>query len=358
MSHRTFKYFSGLNTQSRKLLLSCNKRLAVSVKRLPDEEIKYWMQKRARLGPIPADLIRGEDSSLMGSDSDATVVEQNSSSYVDIDLCSDESSEPSDNDDPPYKCKMRKQINFQGVFSSSSSPLRNRNGQSPKRLLKSSYIVLNNVLHSLKKFHGDYYVAGTNIKVPFLKDYLNLLDSKKRKNIVIPETRLAVNPRYDHAYHRPFSAIADKKRNLFSNSNCLNHKNSKTKIDLKKTLKESSSVKNKSLKPDNAKHSNSLKTNVNKSSSGVAIIPFIDLTISPPNSPSKKSKGNYYCSFHCYGCGYNVKVPKEIDTRLLASEHLRVFHCVSDPRSFLNISDTSSGTVFEAFPGYKNYSAG
>lgn len=319
--------------------------------------MKYWMAKRARLGPIPADLIKGEDSSLMGSDSDATVIDQNSSSYVDIDLCSDDSSEPSDNDDPTYNYKsencrsVRKKSNFQGVFSSNSSALRNRNGQSPKQFLtyfekyRDSWVVLNNVLHGLRRCRGEYYVAGTNIKVPFLKDYLNSLDTKTRNSLVFAETNLIINPRYDHAYHRPFSTVADKKRNLLPNSNCLNHKNSKTKVDFKNNLKGSGPAKNKSFKPS-----------MNKTIAEVVVIPIIDLTASPPNSPNKKPKGN--CSFHCYGCEYNFKNHKELEAKLLASQHLKVFHNVSDPKSFLNVSSTSSGIVLEAFPGYKKDSIG
>lgn len=361
--NKTFNYFSGLDTRSRKLLLRCNKRLAVSIERLPDEEIKYWMQKRARLGPIPADLIRGEDSSLMGSDSDATVIDQNSSTYVDIDLCSDESSEPSDNDDPTYSCKsVRKKSNFHGVFSSNSSALRNRNGQSPKLLLscfekyRDSWVVLNNVLDGIWKCRGEYYVVGTNIKVPFLKDYLNSLDTKTRNSLVFPEANLIINPRYDHAYHRPFSTIADRKRNLFPNSNCLNHKNSKTKVDFKNSLKGSSPAKNKSLKSDSVKSSNSLKPNMNEAIAEVVVIPIIDLTASPPNSPIKNPKGN--CSFHCFGCGYNIKSQKVLEAKLLAAQHLQNFHCVSDPQSFLNVNSTPSGIVMEAFPGYKKDSLG
>lgn len=333
---------------------------------MPNAEIEYSMQKRAKYGPIE-DLIRGEEPSTSGSDSVNSVIGQNNPLYIDISCSDDESSESKDSasykDDPSYKCKVRKEINFEGVLSNCkeivSSSVRNRNGQFSKQLpntpvgIRDCSVELKDIFYNIVKHNEDFYVARTNIRIPCMQEYINCLDSKRRKDLVILDAKCVENLRYDHAYHRPFSQSASK-RKLLPNSPCLNHHNPKIKNDFRNNLKVSIGVKNKSnssAKLINVKRSNSLKPTVNKTHSDLKIIPLIDLTDSPKK---EDSGGSSLWEFHCYGCGHRSSCHKESEAYSIGSKHMKNFHCVSDPQSFLNISNSSSGFVLEAFPGYKS----
>lgn len=356
----TFK--TGLNFRSRRLLRDCNsKKIAISLKRLAPEEVQSWLSKKSGIiRPITMDCIKDEIPIVHCSDSEATVIEEISllsASSAD----SSDSSSSSDSDYSPVSLSLNtKIVSFKGILAKSEkylSPSKNRIGQysnikTYSFKCKDCYVNLNNVLWNISKYLGSYYINGTRIRIPYLSDYLTLLDPKSLTMNLVMDSDLLPSTRYDHAYHIPFSSHGATRKN----SLCLNDKSSKARHKIKETPKMSSSATNRCTTPKSnipsklniaktSLHSHVNNTKAIKSKE----IPVVDLTYSPP----KQSKCASNWIFKCYGCGQTKGFASESALKVSGIEHLKKFHCVFQTDSFLKQNSTASGAVLEAFPGYK-----
>lgn len=400
---------TGLSARSRRILQEqCKKRLAVCLKRLTEREIQVWLSKKSSIvRPITLDCIRDEPV-LICSDSETTVVEDSAVPYV-ISDSSDADTSPTSSNDSDYSpgsaSLQNKNLSFKGVLNKSvflsptksvkylspskslkclspnkslkclsptkslkclSSPIRNRKKHCSKNFpcgslnYKDCFVKVNNVLKRVCKYLGDYYIHGTQIRIPFLSGYLKSLDPKcfdmnsildndaylkRPTSSLVFNANLKPNSCHDHAYHLPFPETLLKKK---STPYCLNHKSSKTKGNAKDVFKVSNQVKN---KPNILSKLNSVKNSLNSPRDGLSMIPIIDLTDSPPKLQNKSTSK---WIFQCYGCGFKKVFTDESSVKTAGIEHLRQFHCVVEPESFLTPSSSANGVVvLEAFPGYK-----
>lgn len=313
------------------------------------------------------DSIISEEPYSLQSDSDATEIEEIFLPYSSSESSNVDSTASSDSDYSPYL--QDKIVSFKGVLKSEKclTPVaRNKNGQFSKSVkhslkYKECYIKLTNIIKGVCMYLDEYYVNGTNIRIPFFLEDLKSIDPNLTS--VSSDSNVVSNSRYDHAYHRPFSQELSRKK-LFENSHCLNnHKIAKAKSNVKEPLKVNNCVKNKpymNTKLNSLKNSGSLKnlhvnnTKLSKSKN----IPVIDLTNdSAPNSPVKDGKcapKKSKWTFCCYGCGFRRTFSQESSVKVSAAEHMKNFHKVSNPEPFLHLNQTASCAMLEAFPGYKS----
>ncbi|XP_035209512.1 uncharacterized protein LOC118183989 isoform X2 [Stegodyphus dumicola] len=367
----------GLDKRSRRLRDLCEaKKLFVRIKRLTKEEIKTLTARK----PVPIPPISEPDSdeicilseiknsnfterkpSVVGGIKTHSAASEDRTSYHSMLSSNARNSSQSRISSVP----LRYQSHFSNSYCKPGSKLSVIQILQKKNNCVDCKVLLRDVNQFMIEYHGDYYVKGTNIHVPFYSDFLHTLKSNKLTLRRYENRKKSVSStgiKNDHAYHLLPSGVTSSKCEFVRESHSF-RLNESTKggksnateyYPINKTL-NSASVSHTNLLYSSSPTSPALKERTKNAKAGISL-----KTDDPASENIPVVKERYIVSrwvFHCFGCGHKCIFYKKCFMDTAVTEHMQIFHSVSDPESFLSsyLDSVNQCCIIEAFPGYKDY---